>query len=284
MLNLLAMIIIVVIIADTKKKIMNYVTIRNGVATPIERKQLYFRGIPDISKLSDFYKVNITSEKGLDLQPIDESIADYTFYDDGKIGILHSTDNNKIIINIFYIINGSDAHNTLRVRDYTWLRKFKVINNEIEEDSLNFNINAVYDAVYGFFSTYDGDTNIDDSKRDIIIPNYEELINEIGDDIKILCGSTTYENAIIKAGNYKKLVDCDVSLNKQYDSFSFAAMANSQTIIQDLANIIKNNNFAYFNGIRGNGDLLREIEIPFARYYEDVKYGNTVGNLITVEL
>lgn len=45
MLNLLAVIIIIVIIANTKKKIMNYVTIKNGVASPIERKQLYYKNI-----------------------------------------------------------------------------------------------------------------------------------------------------------------------------------------------------------------------------------------------
>ena len=47
MLNLLTVIIIIVIIANTKKT-MNYVTIKNGVVSPIERKQLYYISKPPL--------------------------------------------------------------------------------------------------------------------------------------------------------------------------------------------------------------------------------------------
>ena len=80
---------------------MNYVTIKNGVATPItERKQLYYKGVKNPEIDFQCYKVDINSTN-LFTQKIDFNSAKNIFNTDGIVAIVNDIQGDKAIINLY---------------------------------------------------------------------------------------------------------------------------------------------------------------------------------------
>lgn len=99
MLNLLAVLILLLILPTSKKKNMEYVTIKNGVATPIERKQLYYLGHKSTFQ---FYSINEDITTSLLGNKLTEEEAKTYFDINGKVACLDEIIGDKAKVNIYY--------------------------------------------------------------------------------------------------------------------------------------------------------------------------------------